>query len=194
LIYHYQLAVASDSPPLEYLSYYHIAEHFFEAVFSEDLIDRVRDKITQPDFSYKRKKDIKAIIGLVSGSLRLRGENISFSEQKALRLTIERHVDTNSLGEKVRGYDETLIDFYKNNEVQFSGGDRVNLESNDTPKIIDALAKRIYKTRNAIVHSKEGDKARYIPFQHDKMLAMEVPLMSVNVKLKMHDYGAGKIH
>ncbi len=30
LVYHYQLAVASDSPPLEYLSYYHVLEHFFE--------------------------------------------------------------------------------------------------------------------------------------------------------------------
>lgn len=29
LIHHYQLAVASENPMLEYISYYHIAEHFF---------------------------------------------------------------------------------------------------------------------------------------------------------------------
>lgn len=60
VIYHYQLAVASYSPPLEYLSYYHVAEHFFEDVFNDDLIEQVRSIITQPDFSYTRGKKIYA--------------------------------------------------------------------------------------------------------------------------------------
>jgi len=176
LIYHYQLAVASDSPPLEYLSYYHVAEHFFDAAFNDDLIERVKDKITQPDFSYKRKKDIKGVIDLIGKSLKFRGENVVFSEQEALRLTLEKHVDTNILLEKVREYDPNLVEFYRNNQVPFSDGDTVNLESGDSAQIISLLAKRIYKTRNAIVHSKDGDKVRYIPFEHDKLLVMEVPL------------------
>ena len=36
LVSHYQMSVATDSPPLEYLSYYHVAEHFFEAVFEDE--------------------------------------------------------------------------------------------------------------------------------------------------------------
>ena len=36
---------------------------------------------------------------------------------------------------------------------------------------------RIYSVRNAIVHSKEGEKLRYEPFKHDKELAKEVPLI-----------------
>jgi hypothetical protein len=176
LIYHYQLAVASDSPPLEYLSYYHVAEHFFDAAFNDDLVERVKDRITQPDFSYKRKKDIKGVIDLIGKSLKFRGENVVFSEQEALRLTLEKYIDTNILLEKVREYDADLVDFYRNNLVPFSDGDAVNLESGDPAQIITSAAKRIYKTRNAIVHSKEGDKVRYIPFQHDKLLVMEVPL------------------
>jgi hypothetical protein len=176
LIYHYQLAVASDSPPLEYLSYYHVAEHFFDAAFNDDLIERVKDKITQPDFSYKRKKDIKGVIDLIGKSLKFRGENVVFSEQEALRLTFEKHIDTNVLLEKVKEYDANLIEFYRSNQVPFSDGDTVNLESGDSAQIISLLAKRIYKTRNAIVHSKDGDKVRYIPFEHDKLLVMEVPL------------------
>jgi len=176
LIYHYQLAVASDSPALEYLSYYHVAEHFFEGAFTDDLIERVKDKITQPDFSYKRQKDIKGVIDLISKSLKFRGDNAVFSEQEALRLTLEKHIDTNVLLEKVKEYDANLVEFYRNNQVPFSGGDTVNLESGDSTQIISLLAKRIYKTRNAIVHSKDGDKVRYIPFEHDKLLVMEVPL------------------
>lgn len=176
LIYHYQLAVASDSLPLEYLSYYHIAEHFFDDAFNDDLIERVKDKITQPDFSYKRKKDIKGVIDLIGKSLKFRGENVVFSEQEALRLTLEKHIDTNVLLEKIKGYDANLVEFYRSNQVPFSDGDTVNLESGDSAQIISLLAKRIYKTRNAIVHSKESDKVRYIPFEHDNLLVMEVPL------------------
>ena len=53
LVSHYQMGVATDSPPLEYLSYYHVAEHFFEAVFEDDLISRVRTVLTQPGFSFR---------------------------------------------------------------------------------------------------------------------------------------------
>lgn len=177
LIYHYQLAIAADSPPLEYLSFYHVAEHFFEAAFNDDLISRVRDRITQPDFSSKRKKDIKNIIELVGKSLKYRGENVVYSELEALRLTIEKHVDIVTLVEKIREYDEELIKFYRENSVPFSDGDRVDFEGSDLGLIVSSLAKRIYKTRNAIVHSKESEKVRYIPFDHDRLLILEAPLV-----------------
>jgi hypothetical protein len=48
VVYHYQMGVATDNPPLEYLSHYHVAEHYFEQVFNDDLIDRVQDRITRP--------------------------------------------------------------------------------------------------------------------------------------------------
>jgi len=177
------LAVASDSSPLEYLSYYHVAEHFFESAFNEDLIERVRDKITQPDFSTKRKKDVRSLIDLIGKSLKFRGENVVFGEQEALRLTLEKHVDVITLAGKIREYDKSLIGFYRDNEVPFSDGDRVDLGSNDAAQVVTALAKRIYKTRNAIVHSKEGEKVRYIPFEHDKQLAAEVPLVRFTAEL-----------
>ncbi|MEZ9269570.1 hypothetical protein AB9R79_23880, partial [Vibrio splendidus] len=58
LIYHYQLGVGSDNPFLEFISYYHVAEHFFESIFNDDLIDKIKVNITKPDFSYRRKKDV----------------------------------------------------------------------------------------------------------------------------------------
>jgi len=47
----------------------------------------------------------------------------------------------------------------------------------DCTQVIRSLAKRIYKTRNAIVHSKEGEQAKYIPFDHDNELAREMPIL-----------------
>jgi hypothetical protein len=177
LVYHYQLAVASDSPPLEYLSYYHILEYFFEAVFNDDLIQKVTKTITEPDFSYKRKKDIKKLIDEIGKSLKYRSENMTFSEIEALKLTLERFVRPNDLGEKIRNYDESLVDYFKTNQVAFSAGDTFDIENGDSGKIFRQIAARIYKTRNAIVHSKESEKSRYIPFEHDKLIVKEVPLL-----------------
>ncbi len=177
LIYHYQLAVASDSPPLEYLSYYHILEYFFEAVFNDDLIQKVTNTITEPDFSYKRKKDVKKLIDEIGMSLKFRGENTTFSELEALKLTVEKYVNLNDLGEKIKEYDEALVDYFQTNQVAFSSGDTFEIENKDTGKVYRQIASRIYKTRNAIVHSKESEKSRYIPFEHDKLLVKEVPLL-----------------
>ena len=66
LVYHYQLATAADNPLLEFLSYYHVAEHFFQEVFDEDLVRAVQDKITQPGFSSRRAKDIRALVTVVT--------------------------------------------------------------------------------------------------------------------------------
>ena len=79
LVRHYLLGVSSDSPVIEYLSYYHVAEHFFQDVFETDLIERVRDQITMPDFSYRRKKDIRVLIKTIHKSLKLRAEEVAFS-------------------------------------------------------------------------------------------------------------------
>jgi hypothetical protein len=152
-------------------------EYFFEAVFNDDLIQRVTNKITEPDFSYKRKKDVKRLIDEIGKSLKFRGESTTFSELEALRLTIERYVNLNDLIEKVKGYDETLIAYFQTNQVSFSGGDAFDIDGEDTGKIFRLIANRIYKTRNAIVHSKESEKSRYIPFENDKILVKEVPLL-----------------
>ncbi|MEH1891599.1 MAG: hypothetical protein V7K92_19820 [Nostoc sp.] len=177
LIYHYQLAVAADNPFLEFISYYYVIEHFFEEVFNEDLVERIKNKITHPDFSYKRKKDISSLIKNVSRSLQIRNEKIIFSEQEGLRLTLERYVDIVDLREKIVSYDNNLVDYYRSTKVSFAAADEIDLHENDTSVVFKKLAARIYKTRNSIVHSKESDKARYMPFRDDRMLVKEVPLL-----------------
>ena len=177
LIHHYQLAVGTENPMLEYICYYHIAEHFFESVFNEDLVDKVRNKLTHPDFSYKRKKDISSLIKEIGKSIKIRDESMTFNEQEGLRLTLKKHINIKELVQKLNEYDRSLVDYYKVESVAFSGAATVHLEGDDEELIFKHLAARIYKNRNSIVHSKESEKEKYTPFRDDKTLVKEVPLL-----------------
>lgn len=177
LVQHYLLAVSTDNPVIEYLSYYHILEHFYEAVFNDDLLENIKTKITDPGFSYKRKKDIGQLINTIKRSLQIRSETITFSESEALRLCLSKYIRLPELITKLSEYDESLLGYYKTTKVEFSGGNEVDIENNDEEGVFKALTKRIYATRNALVHSKDGDKSKYTPFKDDRILVKEVPLM-----------------
>ncbi|WP_233143589.1 hypothetical protein [Neiella marina] len=177
LIHHYQLAVGTENPMLEYISYYHVAEHFFESIFTEALVEQVKSKITHPDFSYKRKKDISSLIRDIGKSIKMRDEGVTFNEQEGLRLTLKKHVNICDLVVKLNEYDNSLIQHYRTSAVPFSGAQVVNLEGDDEELIFKHLASRIYKNRNSIVHSKESEKSKYTPFRDDKTLVKEVPLI-----------------
>lgn len=177
LIHHYLLAISTDNPVVEYLSHYHVLEHFYEAVFNDDLILNIQSQITQPSFSYRRKQDIKGLISTIRKSLKVRNDTITFSEEEALRLTLAKFIDVPALLHDLEAYDTKLVDYYSDKKVTFSGGAEVNLRSGDSEEILKKLAKRVYQTRNALVHSKDGEKAKYTPFADDHALSMELPLL-----------------
>jgi hypothetical protein len=177
LVNHYILAASTDSPTVQFLSYYHVLEHFFESVFNDDLIEQIKTAITQPGFSYKRKKDVGQLVTTIKKSLQIRSETITFSESEALRLSLSRFVNVQQLADKLDEYDATIVEYYANTEVPFSKGPPVSLKSGDVDRIIKDLTRRIYATRNSLVHSKDGDKARYTPFKDERSLVAEVPLM-----------------
>jgi hypothetical protein len=177
IVQHYLFAISTDNPVMEYLSYYHVLEHFFESVFNDDLIESVKSKITNPGFSYKRPKDISKLVNFIKNSLQIRSEKITFSENEALKLCLLRFVDLNELKENLMEYDETLVEYYKRNKVGFSGGVEFDLEHSDRELILKDMAKRIYDTRNSLVHSKDGEKSKYTPFRDDRVLVKELPLM-----------------
>jgi len=176
LIYHYQMALSAESPMLQFLSFYHIIEYFFERIYNEEMVNIVEREITSPHFSPKRDNDIKKLIKLISKKIKERGDSYSFNEQEALMLTLYRYIKLDDLKDKLDEYDEKLIDYYKSTEVQFSKGNMVDLNQDDL-KVFNKLAYRIYKTRNAIVHSKDGEKAKFTPFTDDKYLINEIPLL-----------------
>lgn len=177
LIHHYLLAISTDNALVEYLSHYHVLEHFFDAVFNDDLITSIQSQLTQPAFSYRRKNDIKALITKIRKSLQVRNETITFSEIEALKLTLKNFINFPDLLTELTSFDPAAVDYYRTTKVPFSGGVEVDLRSPDEESIVKNLANRIYQTRNALVHSKDGDKSKYTPFADDHALVKELPLM-----------------
>ncbi len=180
LVLYYQRAIVSESLDNEFLSYYHIFEHFFENVYNEDLIDSIKKELSKGTFSYKRKKDVLKLVNLIKKKLKYKNDEFLIQEDEALVLTLKKFIkDFDELKQEISEYDEGLIDFFKKNEVVFSKGNRVNFEVQNKEEILKNLAGRIYKTRNAIVHSKETEKEKnkYLPFRDDKHLAKENILM-----------------
>ena len=123
LVHHYQLAIATDSPPLEYLCYYHIAEHFFEAIFEDDLITGVRAMLTQPSFSFRRKQDVRRLVAHVKDRLKFQRDEMIFSEQEALELVLSKYVDMRNVREKLEAIQDKLLVYYAAKTVAFAKGD-----------------------------------------------------------------------
>lgn len=177
LIHHYLMAISTDNHFVEYLSHYHVLEHFYEAVFQDDLISSIQHQITAPAFSYRRKKDVKGLIKTIRKSLKIQNATITFSEEQALKLTLTRFVSIPDLVNDLNSYDDSIINYYRNNKVGFANATELDLQSGDDTAIYKSLSKRIYATRNALVHSKDGDKAKYTPFVDDHILSKEIPLL-----------------
>ncbi|APG65413.1 hypothetical protein LPB136_08620 [Tenacibaculum todarodis] len=178
LVLHYQKAISSDSIDHQYLSYYHVMEYFFEKIYNDDVIDTIRQELTKPNFSYKRQRDVKGLVSTIQKKLRYRNEEFSINELEALELTLKKYIsDIEMFTESLDELSETLLDYYKGNEVSFCQGQKVDFKNTNKEEIYRNLAKRIYKTRNAIVHSKENEKSKYVPFKNDKDLINELYLM-----------------
>jgi len=177
LVSSYQLALSSESPMLAYLSFYHVAEHFFEEIFLNDIALKLQDSITAPGFSTKRMQDLHGLIRTVSKSLKSRDESMVINESTALNLTLKRHVTLPDLVDSLEAFDGLLLETYATKKVSFSAGPTVELRGNDSDQIFKNLSDRIYKTRNSLVHRKNGGQGRFTPFKDDRALEPELPLM-----------------
>ncbi|MBV1709685.1 MAG: hypothetical protein KMY54_07480 [Erysipelothrix sp.] len=93
-------------------------------------------------------------------------------------LCLQKYVTNfDSLRTSIDTIDPNAIDYYKNNIVEFADGSKAVNFDDDTANIYLNIRDRVYSVRNAIVHSKEGDKLRYEPFKHDKLLSKEIALI-----------------
>lgn len=175
---HYHMAVSSEDPFVQFIGFYHIMEYFYEEIYKEGVINNVKEILLDPSFSTKRKKDIMKLVDLIN---KKRTENTVGSELEALELTLSKYIDIEKIREKLNEIDKDIIDYYKNNTVNFSNGDVVDLRG-DKEIIFKKLANRVYKTRNSLVHSKSNEvrvkeRGIYKPFKDSKALLKEIPLL-----------------
>ncbi len=179
LILHYQKGISSDSIDHQFLSFYHVLEHFYEKIYNDDILNSIKSELTKPNFSYKRSKDISGLVNLIQNRLKYKNEEFQLNEPEALELTLKKFVkDLTYLADELNTISPLLIEYFKTTEVPFSRGNKVNFENlNSLNEIYSNLSKRIYMTRNSIVHSKETDKSKYTPFRDDKDLLKEIYLL-----------------
>lgn len=176
----YHMAVSSEDPFVQFIGFYHIMEYFYEEIYKEGVINNVKEILLDPGFSTKRKKDIMKLVDLIN---KKRTESTAGSELEALELTLRKYIDIEKIIEKLNEIDEAIIEYYKNNKVNFSNGDAIDLIG-DKKHIFKKLANRVYKTRNSLVHSKSNEvrlneRGIYKPFKDSKALLKEIPLLKV---------------
>lgn len=175
--YYYQ-AVATDMPFAQYLAFYHVAEFFFQSISEEDAFTEIAEFITKPSFSPHAKSDIKRFYNMIRKKLREQRDDGVWNEKKGLLLCLRKYVSNLALlKDAIQVTDSSAIDYYKENLVEFADDSKI-IDFDDNEEVIYAnIRDRIYSIRNAIVHSKEGEKLRYEPFIHDKQLLREIPLI-----------------
>lgn len=174
----YHMAVSSEDPFVQFIGFYHIMEYFYEEIYKEGVVDNVKEILLDPGFSTKRKKDIMKLVDLIN---KKRTESTVGSELEALELTLSKYIDIEKIIEKLDEIDKDIIEYYKNNTVNFSNGDVVDLRG-DKKHMFKKLANRVYKTRNSLVHSKSNEvrlneRGIYKPFKDSKALLKEIPLL-----------------
>lgn len=176
----YHMAVSSEDPFVQFIGFYHIMEYFYEEIYKEGVVNNVKEILLDPGFSTKRKKDIMKLVDLIN---KKRTESTVGSELEALELTLRKYIDIEKIIEKLNDIDKDIIEYYKNNKVNFSNGDAIDLIG-DKKHIFKKLANRVYKTRNSLVHSKSNEvrsneRGIYKPFKDSKALLKEIPLLKV---------------
>jgi len=180
LVHFYTRGISGESWDYQYLSYYHVLEYFFEKVYSDNMVAKMRQELTRPGFSYKRDKDLLAFERTMRKTFKDYTTASGVNEIEALILTLKKYVpDLLRLKDSLDTVSPAIVDYIKTTDSPFSSS-KINLEVADTDGVYTSMANRIYATRNAIAHSKETlNKKKFVPFKQDKALVNEVLLIRV---------------
>lgn len=175
---YYKLAYASNDPYNKYISFYHVMEYFYDEVFKKKIVEELVDRITRPDFSYRNEDKVYEIATFVKNRIQMNDESGQGNELESLRFVLKEYVAIEELIRKINDVGAELVTYYQTTKVSFSKAPV--LSWNDSEGVYTQLAKRIYFTRNSLIHSKSGkNRERYKPYKDEKELQMEIPLMQV---------------
>jgi hypothetical protein len=170
LVSYYELASSSDNRLLQYLAYYQILEYFFVSASEENLERRLGDTLVTPGFSHAQTSDLRKLIKAV------RRFDRDTKEERMLRTVLERYFSPpDEIIDFVQDYEREEGPHFTAESGTLGFTHRLNLHPNE---IMQSLAHRIYKTRNVLVHNKEDDLPRFVPFSaQDEHLHKEVSLV-----------------
>ena len=186
IIEYYKIAMSSNDPYIKYISFYHVIEHYLDKVYYQHLIEDMRDLITKPDFNYISDKKISELINMTDKRLKNFGKFGQGNELESIKFVLKDFVPIDDLKSNLSKQSDETISFYQNNKVTFSDGPNINWNNSDS--IIPSISKRIYFTRNSLIHSKSEKKA-YHAYQDRSLLEKEIPLIKVIAELVIINSG-----
>jgi hypothetical protein len=178
VIDYYTMALESRDPFMAYISFYHIVEYYFDAVFRKKLTDEMRQRLTHPDFSYKNERKLYEFAKFIRKSMSSDDGLGKGNEFESLKYVLMEYVPIEELKKMINELDSNAITYYQNNYVPFTTSKKTKIAWADNSAVYTNLATRIYETRNALVHSKsEQLNNQYRPYKNKKDLIAEMALI-----------------
>jgi hypothetical protein len=175
--YYYQ-GVSTNIAFTQYLAYYHIAEFYLQTISENEAISEIKRIITHPSFSPHNRENIRQFYEKIRKIMRDQRDDGVWNEKTGLLLCIKKFIpDLSKLKASILRLDKEALDYYQNINVEFADSSKTINFGEDPDKIYNDIRDRVYATRNAIVHSKDGEQLRYEPFKHDHSLEKEIPLI-----------------
>ncbi|MCO7271578.1 hypothetical protein [Cellulosimicrobium cellulans] len=180
IVGHYIEGLAEASELARFLSFYHVAEHFFDQVLEADIVRRLQGKMTEPGFSVRRPEDVATLIPIVKKNFRARDDQVLLADERAaLALTLRKYVVRSELETALSRHLGEALNLYFAEAPEFVKAGGVVRRDVDDQKFFGALAQRLYAVRNALVHRKSAARGRYEPAKHRDQLARETAVMQV---------------
>ena len=179
---YYRLALASNDSYIKYISFYHVMEYFFDEVFKKKLVSDLQSKITHPDFSYKNEEKIYEIAQFVKNRFQINSEAGQGNELESLKYVLGEYIIIDEVKNRIENISPGSVQYYQTTKVQFCSAPTIPWS--DMNGVYTHIAKRIYFTRNSLVHSKSGkNQSRYRPYKDDIYLQREIPLVKAIAEL-----------
>ena len=180
LLEYYAMAVDSEDPFTAYISFYHVLEYYFDEVYKKRLVKEMKDRITNPGFSYKNDSNLYDLARWIGNKMKNDEASGRGNEFDSLKYVMEEYVSINDLIASLEDWNPDLRDYYGSKNVVFSGNKKDRIAWDDSEGVYTNLAKRIYGTRNALVHSKSNQSEKhYKPQKHKADLEKELPLIQI---------------
>jgi hypothetical protein len=169
LVSYYSLGLGSDSLLLAYLAFYKILEHFFPSVTEQGLHRRMTEKLIAPEFSHTKPKQLQQLASIV------RKYDQRMQEEKMLAAVVEHFFAMDEVREWVLNHESSRGPYYTTPQVVLEEAHTLDLSPE---RFASSLAARIYHVRNALVHNKEGEVSRFIPYSgQESVLLAEIPIV-----------------
>ena len=168
LVSYYQLAISNGSLMLGYICLYKILEYFYVSASETVLHNQLKDNLVSPEFSHTKQSQLRKL------ATTLRKFDQKMDEQKMLTTVINQYFTAGELIDWVQDFDKSKP-YYTTSQTVFGKSFILDVHPE---RVHSSLAVRVYHLRNALVHNKEGELPRFIPYSdHEGILSKEIPVM-----------------